>query len=287
MAKKQNITLTDLVIQNPNLKASLSKFENVKQQLDKRAKQCLLIKVTDEASLSVCENNMAKMNDLIKEVESVHKEVKKPHWDNCTAIDAAKNYVLDFEINPVDYLKAEKVDYIKKVEAEAKRKADLQDDFNKAKSFLEERLGKESNLEECDAWIKRLSIAPDIIKWQELTINVMELQKNYIALFTLKKQELLAIETASPDEIEAIKQVQEEAKANIQEVVVDNAPVVEIKKVRRTWKFEVSNLADVPRSFLMVDESKVKEWMKSNENVLVDGGVVNGIKFFKEISTTV
>ena len=135
--------------------------------------------------------------------------------------------------------------------------------------------------------LEKLSIAPDIRRWQELTVNVMGLYKNYITLFNLKKQELMAIETASPDEIEAIKQVAEEAKANIQDVVVESAPIVEIKKVRRTWKFEVSNLADVPREFLMVDESKVKEWMKERESRLVDGEVVKGIKFFKEISTTV
>lgn len=287
MAKKQIVTITDLVVQNPNLKASLSKFENVKQQLDERAKQCLLIKVTDEPSLAVCENNLGKMNDLIKEVENVHKEIKKPHWDACTAIDAAKNYVLDFIVNPVDYLKGEKVNYIKKVEAEAKRKSDLQTKFIGSKYALEEGLKDATGLEECDEWLKILSITPNIIKWQELSIQVMELQKNYITLFTLKKQELLAIETASPDELEAIKQVQEEAKANIQDVVVESTPIVEIKKVRRTWKFEVHSLADVPREFLMVDETKVKEWMKERESRLVDGEVVKGIRFFKEISTTV
>lgn len=203
MAKKQIVTITDLVVQNPALQASLSKFENVKQQLDERAKQCLLIKVTDESSLSVCENNMAKMNDLIKEVESVHKEVKKPHWDNCNAIDAAKNYVLNFEINPVDYLKSEKVNYIKAIEAEAKRKADLEVELNEIGGLF------------------------------------------------------------------------------------DDTRPVEIKRVRRVWKFEVISLADVPREFLMIDESKVKQFMESKKDTLVDGGVVNGIKFFKEIYVTV
>ncbi|WP_298842117.1 hypothetical protein [uncultured Clostridium sp.] len=287
MAKKQIITITDLVVQNPTLKASLSKFENVKQQLDERAKLCLLIKVTDESSLNVCENNMAKMNDLIKEVESVHKEVKKPYWDNCTAIDAAKNYVLDFIINPVDYLKSEKVNYINKIEAEAKRKADLEMKFLSFKDTIKMCLENVDTIKSCEDYIDKLNRPVNPEYWQELMLQAISLHDNYIILFALKKQELMAIETASPDEIEAIKQVAEEAKANIQDVVVESTPIVEIKKVRRTWKFEVSNLADVPREFLMVDYSKIKEWMKERESRLVDGEVVKGIKFFKEITTTV
>ena len=288
MAKKQNVTITDLIVQNPSLKASLSKFENVKLQLDQRASQCLLIKVTNESSLTVCENNLAKMNDLLKEVESVHKEIKKPYWDSCVAIDVAKNYVLGFDVNPVDYLKSEKVNYIKAIEKEAKRKTDLQQEFNKSKFYLEETLSNTITLWNCDWYIGRLSILPDATKWQELTIQVNELYKNYITLFELKKQELIALEHASPDEIEAINQLKEEIKESISNsVVVDNTPAIEIKKVRRTWKFEIANLSEVPREFLMVDESKVKEWMKLNEDVLVDGDVSLGIKFFKEISTTV
>jgi len=98
MAKKQSVTLTDLVTQNPNLKASLQKFEGVKQQLDERAKQCLLIKVTDEASLNICEQNLVKMNELVSAVDEVHKSEKAPHWENCKAIDAAKNYILEVKL---------------------------------------------------------------------------------------------------------------------------------------------------------------------------------------------
>lgn len=288
MAKKQNITITDLIVQHPSLKASLSKFENVKLQLDQRASQCLLIKVTNESSLTVCENNLAKMNDLLKEVEIVHKEIKKPYWDICVAIDAAKNYVLGFDVNPVDYLKSEKVNYIKIIEKEAKRKADLEIDFNGAKQSLADTLNNANTEEDCDSWVKRLNRPVDLERWQELSIDIVLLYKNYIALFNLKKQELASLDHASPDEIEAINQLKEEIKESISNsVVVDNAPVIEIKKIRRTWKFEIDNLSEVPREFLMVDESKVKEWMKSNEDTLVDGDIRTGIKFFKEISTTV
>jgi len=122
-------------------------------------------------------------------------------------------------------------------------------------------------------------------KWQELTPQVEELYKNYITLFELKKTELEALETATPDEIEAIKQVQEEAKAKIEVVsVVTPTYSAPIGKTRKTWKFEVANIANVPKEWLMVDADKVDEWKNANKATLVDGQVVKGIKFYQATS---
>lgn len=215
MAKKAIANLTDLVIQNPNL-TSLKQFEGLKQQLDESANQCLKIKVTDESSLKVCENSLSKFNDLVKAVEDKHKELKKPHWDNCTAIDGAKNYVLNFEVYPITYLKEQKLEYIRAVEKENKRKKDLEDNFMLVKNKLNDDLAEIQVVESCEHYIGILGKPVNKEKWQELTPKVEELYKNYITLFELKKKELEATETATPDELEAIQQVAEEAKAKIE-----------------------------------------------------------------------
>ncbi len=283
MAKKAIANLTDLVISNPNL-SSLKQFEGLKQQLDESANQCLKIKVTDESSLKVCENNLSKFNDLVKAVEDKHKELKKPHWDNCTAIDGAKNYVLNFEVDPITYLKEQKLEYIRAIELEDKRKKDLKDSFDKVKSILS--ADTETTLvKKCDYYLDLLSKPVSKEKWQELTPQVEELYKNYITLFELKKKELEATETASPDEIIAIQQVAEEAKAKIEvAAVVTPIQTVSIGKTRKTWKFEVANINDVPKQWLCVDEEKVKEYMAIQKDVLVDGQVIKGIKFYQQTS---
>jgi len=112
MAKKEKVTLQELIVQTPELKSSLLKFENVKLQLDKAAETCLQIKVTDENSLSVMENQIGKMNDLVSAVEKMHADGKKPYLDKCRAYDGAKNYVLDFKVDPIEYLKDEKKRFI-------------------------------------------------------------------------------------------------------------------------------------------------------------------------------
>jgi phenylalanyl-tRNA synthetase alpha subunit len=54
--------------------------------------------------------------------------------------------------------------------------------------------------------------------------------------------------------------------------------------VRHNWKFDVVDLSRVPVQFLMVDEAKVREWIKANKESLNDGDIIAGIKFYKEVS---
>jgi hypothetical protein len=54
--------------------------------------------------------------------------------------------------------------------------------------------------------------------------------------------------------------------------------------VRHNWKFDVVDLSRVPVQFLMIDEAKVREWIKSNKESLSDGDIIAGIKFYKEVS---
>jgi len=283
MAKKAIANLTDLVIANPNL-TSLKQFEGLKKQLDESANQCLKIKITDESSLKVCENNLSKFNDLVKAVEDKHKELKKPHWDNCTAIDGAKNYILNFEVDPIDYLKKQKLAYIAEIEKEKERVETLNKYFNSAKDVLAMQL-QHATIETCNKYLGIIKNPVNKEKWQELTPQVEELYKNYITLFELKKKELEATETATPDELEAIQQVAEEAKAKI-EVAAVVAPIqtVSIGKIKKTWKFEVDNINDVPKQWLCVDEEKVKEYMAIQKDVLIDGQVIKGIKFYQQTS---
>ena len=284
MAKKAIANLTDLVIQNPNL-TSLKQFEGLKQQLDESANQCLKIKVTDESSLKVCENNLSKFNDLVKAVEDKHKELKKPHWDNCTAIDGAKNYVLNFEVDPITYLKEQKLEYIRAIEKENKRKGDLELALNTVIQVLDVQLQNADSLEVCNKYLDIIKKPVSKDKWQELTPQVEELYKNYITLFELKKKELEATETASPDEIIAIQQVAEEAKAKIEvAAVVTPIQTVSIGKTRKTWKFEVANINDVPIDWIKIGEDKVQEWVYANKGLLEDGKVLNGVKFYQSMT---
>lgn len=285
MAKKEKVTLQELIVQTPELKSSLLKFENVKLQLDKAAETCLQIKVTDENSLAICENSLGKINELVKAVEKVRKDEKEPHFEKCKAIDAAAAYVSELPEVALKHLKDEKIAYIKVVEAENKRKKDIQDSIEKTKTWCQSRLEMAKDYADCDLCINRLlEVLDREAVYQEFFPQIQEVVSDYTRLFRLKQQELSA---ESPDELEAIKEVQAEIKQNIESADVPKVEVEVISKVRRPWTFEVVDINSVPKEFLMVDESKVKEYLKANSDSLEDGKVVNGIKYYKDLKVTV
>jgi hypothetical protein len=285
MAKKEKVTLQELIVQTPELKSSLLKFENVKLQLDKAAETCLQIKVTDSDSLSVAENNMGKMNDLVKVIEKTRKDEKQPHFERGKAVDAAAAYVSESSEEALKHLKDEKIAYIRLVETENKRKQDIQDSIEKTKHWCQSRLEMIKDYDNCDYCIVKLNeLLGKPESYQEFYPQLEEIASSYIRLFNLKKQEFAA---ESPDELEAIKEVQAEIKQNIESADVPKVEVEVISKVRRPWTYEVVDINSVPKEFLMVDESKVKEYLKANSDSLEDGKIVNGIKYYKDLKVTV
>lgn len=276
MAKKEKVTLQELIVQTPELKSSLLKFKNVKLQLDKAAETCLQIKVTDENSLAVMENQLGKMNDLVSAVEKMHTDGKKPYWDKCKAYDNAKNYVLDFKVDPIEYLKNEKIAFIK-----------LTTEYNSFLSWIKESYDTITDNDECIGLLKTFTKEVKEERWKGFTERVKSEVEKYKKLVELKKEELLALETATPDEAEAIKQNAEEAKQEIQSADTTPAISFSFKKTRNPWTYEVIDINQVPKEFLMVDESKVKEYLKANSDSLEDGKVVNGIKYYKDLKVTV
>ena len=73
-----------------------------------------------------------------------------------------------------------------------------------------------------------------------------------------------------------------EAKANLDL----NLAATKTKGIRYTWDFEVADFNLVPKEWLMVDDSKVKEFIRDTKDDLRDGQVYAGIKFVKKMGVT-
>lgn len=290
--KEQLKSITELAVMNPSLKESLAKFEGVKQQLEVVAKQCLLIKVTDDATLSVCESNLTKLNDLCNKVEEVRVAEKQPHFDKCKAIDNAAKYVAEQPEAALTHLKDQKRDYVLKVEAEKKRKEALQAKVDAMSECMKTNYESIEDVEKLDAFVERINNIDFKSSYQDFEVQAKEIADNYLKLFYLKRTELEALLTATPDEVEAIKEASAELVATIEEKAIEvkvEASVQSsgvLKKIRRPWKFEVVDATKVPKEWLMIDEDKVNEWKKANQDNLVDGQIINGIKFYKDLTVT-
>ncbi len=189
-------------------------------------------------------------------------------------------------------LKDQKKDYILKVEAEKKRKETLQAKVDAMSEYMKTNYESIDDIVKLDAFVERINKIDFKVSYQDFEVQAKEIADNYLKLFSLKRTELEALSTATPDEVEAIKEASAEIVATIEEKAIEVKVEASVrsfgvpKKVRRPWKFEVVDAAKVPKEWLMIDEDKVNEWKKANQDNLVDGQIINGIKFYKDLTVT-
>lgn len=278
--------IKDIVTTNPQVKQSIIKLEAVKTQLDQQAKQCMLIQVKDEDSLSICENNLSKIHSLVKTVEEVRVSEKKPFLDAGKAIDEVAKYVTNLSIEAVNHLKSEKKAYVDKIEAENKRKKELQESVDKLSDWCKYKTEQIKTVEDCDVILNKLAECPGEEKYQEYYPQVKVLVELYTSMVELKKSTLQGADVVDTKQSEELIQKASETAQQLvdtqKELNAVETIAPSIGKVRKVWKFELLDITQVPMDWLMLDESKVKEWMKSQQ--LKDGDKHNGIKFFQETS---
>lgn len=288
MAKKtETQDINSLVVQNPDLKPSLIQFEAFKVQLEQQAKMLDTIEIKDDSTLSILEQNLSKMNDLVKSVEENRKQLKQPYLDKGRAIDAAAEYVTSVPQNSIKLAKDKKLKWVAAVEAEKTRKAELQARIDKLTNWWLVSVASADSLEVLSKMEKQLDTVKGVEYYQERNEEVQELKKKYLEIIALMKMNFTN-EESTPDVQEAIKEAIEEAKEEISEVISESVvsePITKIKGIRENWKWDVADITKVPKEWLCVDESKVREFLSNNKETLTEQ-VLNGIKFYKEKSVT-
>jgi len=174
----------------PISKALSDKLEvvtRVKEELESVGKVCQQMKVVDETSLAIAQQNLSKANQLAKFVEDKREEIKAPYLNAGKTID---------------------------------------------------------------------KICKDL---------VVEINKGILHIKSQVKE-------------------WEVARRKKEAVNEEKGPSVTTRGVRETWKFEVEDFNKIPKEWLMVDESAVKDFLKAEKDKLKDGQVIGGVKFFKDIN---
>jgi len=103
--------------------------------------------------------------------------------------------------------------------------------------------------------------------------NALDYVKSEIKVYEKQKREEAARKIMLARTEEEAVAIEIEVKAN------------KTSNIRTVWKYGVSDINQVPREWLCVDESKVKEYLNANKEFLKEG-VVNGINFYKDITVT-
>lgn len=81
---------------------------------------------------------------------------------------------------------------------------------------------------------------------------------------------------------EALANVEADAQMQIADIAGQSAAVdaEKVSGITKRWDFEIVNLNEVPRGYLKIDEAAIRSWMNGNKEVLKDGEVISGIKYF-------
>ena len=272
------------------------KFIALKNEASLLANQCLLIKVTDESTLSLASQVASKANGLLKLVEAKRVELKQPSINEGKAIDTLAKDIMNPLQEGVLAVKEElrkwnnkQAELVLQKELENKKLSD------KLQAIVAQLTAKADNSKTplaCEELIA--SINEKFPAFETFGIYALEAKTakdKFIQLLRIKKATLEAsLEGRGLQSVEnGIKQmdaVNETIRTNVVSIeekkeIANETNVVVKSKTRKVWKFEVVNEKELPREFCSPDEGKIRAYMNENKETLdPKGNVTGGVRFF-------
>lgn len=269
----------------------LQKFNELKATAEEHILILSQIQITDNNSEAIATQQLSSAKAYVKHVESIRVEMKAPYLDMGKQIDTAAktlNSPVDEWVEKVGKsLLAWKQAAQRKREEEANRLANLKAKIisYQTESILEINACKTVSPELAGVFKKRIAEFPADDQWGEFVAEAHEMKKVLMAHGKSKKASLEELAKATSKEevekIEVAQQIQEaEAIQATQEIVIEKADNAIAKvesqtttNIRKDWKATVFDFNAIPREFLILDEKKVKEYMREK---VAKGDFVSG-----------
>jgi len=293
----------------------LEEFNKLKSTIDEMAKSLFLIKVTDDTSMAVANQQLSRAKQIDKDVDNRHALVKEEALRFCQAADLAKRTIKSPLAPATLHVETELLNYNRKVEADKKAEiAKLEAEQERLKkTAADESKNLVAQMQEFEARAFNLIVSANLPA--ELssvyTVYVIAFPPTYdvvikeriMKLGKAKLNFLQALDVNVKNEMDKVWIEMHQEFTNTKPVIA--APIItmpsfdaiEIKKsvienqvssnIKKTWKHEVVVLEAVPMAWLVIDESKVKAFIKENSDKFTDGEIINGIKYFLESSVKI
>lgn len=274
------------------LKNELASFDAMKAQAQALADLCNQITITDEVTLGIAKQNLSKANDKVKQIEAIRITAKAPYLaagkeiDSMAkalsspiedAVNAGKKKILAYEAIK-EQERQKEIARINNIKSSIQRYAD------DAIMHMSAAKTEAELIEVHFKWIKQF---PGQERWFEFMEDAAQMRQTLLDFAKARK-----IEINTPDQADAATTeiIEQYVKDTIESVgsnkIAEIEDVAPTKGIRTNWTFEVIDISQVPLKYLMVDEKKIKEYIKENKDKLTDGLVVKGIKFLTEKTVT-
>lgn len=264
-----------------------TQLEVLRGEATKIADLCKQIEVTDDNSLAIATQNLSKANDVVKQIENTRKVLKQPSIDEGKKIDSIAKEISSPIEDAVSVGKSKILVYQQqerqKQEKEKQRVDAIKNNIQRySLDAIHEMNMATTDTELVAAYDKFVKTFPSKETWQEFDAEAQVMRgqlKDYAS-----QRRIVINKPAEADE--TVQSVIEEKIAETVAEVTETAVIepTRPKGLTETWKFAVVNEAEIPREMLILDEKKVKEWLKLNKENLQNNQIVGGIKFYIEES---
>lgn len=259
-------------------------------------------RVIDETCKELSESVVKAVTHLKEEIKQF--EIKREQEKEKERIELEKK------------LKEEK----ERLEADEKRKEKLRTYIRvDLTEFCKKRYEELKTQEDCDKLIVTLNTKwPGPDKLQEFVEEANQIRENYISLIEIKKQQFVEADNMSDEQKQLIKEKEElikqkelllqkerEIKAKEEAIAAEKARKEAEEKAaeeerrlateqaaqktantRKIWKFELVDQSKLIPEWITLNENSVKEYLKENKDKIKNGEVINGVRFFQDISIT-
>lgn len=291
---------SDVFLQKSKTAVQL-KFEDTAKEVQRVVNQCKAIKITDATTLSIAEQSLSLANKMLKASEEKRKDIGRPYKE---VVDYVNKFVKD---NITSHLE-EAIEYGKKElkkwnDSEELKRKQIEELNNKhlnllvsVRNSVTRRISQCATASQCDELTQEVNA-----KWVDHNIYGIYANESSAAKFSalqliaLRKDMIQASTNVTTESIDIIQESSNntvsilEQQDQIMSSAVDKKNEalsnVEVNKgkFRRDKKFKVFNEDLIPRQFLMIDEAKVKEFMKTlTTEQFQEQVVINGFKFYIE-----
>jgi hypothetical protein len=278
----------NVIVDTPvEVKSDLRRFNKAEQQVTlaiSTLKNWLTINTDADATLSIEE--MKKAKEVEKIIEGKRTEMVKPYNDEVKRINTyAKE--LTAKINPeVDRVKGLVLDFQKEQERLVKEKRLLErsQSLTSLGMLLDESKQAYHYSDQLFTPIASIQMYDDTqwATWYQQLVSGIEQIRN-VQLASKQDELELAEAFSTPEEVEALQaEISQIVENPIVETVppVMSAPVANVSGLTKRWTFDVQDIAQVPREWLMVDKAKVKQAIKDGTRYIA------GISIYQSESIT-
>lgn len=285
------------------IQPALDKFMEASPEVIKIQDKCLAIAISDESTLTMAVQTLSEAGQYYKKLKEAKEVIKKPITATGKKVEAVTKVLMDpleaaIESGKEKVLKYNNEQHALKLK-EQQRILDIKNLISNIDLQLRQKIAGCTTADQAKALqvsIKeKFPPMATFAEFTELAMEVLTRNNNSVmermsfleqsALLNTAQKELAAQKEAERIQSEALKSnemtMSLEAQAGAEQAVI-MAPAV--SNIRKTWAFELENIHQVPREWLMLDEAKVSEWFKANKESLTDGMVLNGVKFYKKQS---